>query len=81
MGDKMNERRQGTHKAVHRLAQVYADIVIAINEVEGLNLADCNQDERKHRALCILKSDRDIIQHVVDTDLGLKLIEKENYNG
>jgi hypothetical protein len=68
----MKERRQGTHKAVHRLAQVYADLVIAGNEVEGLN--DC---ERRHRALCLIHEARDVVQHVVDTDLGLKLI-KEN---
>lgn len=76
MIQQMSERRQGTHKAVHKLAQVYADLVIAIGEVEGLP-ADFQYQDRKHRALCILKADRDVIQMVVDKDLGLKLAEKE----
>lgn len=67
----MIERRMGQHKAVHRLAQVYADLVVAVNEVEGLN--DC---DRRHRALCLLKDARDTVQHVVDTDLGPRLIKE-----
>jgi hypothetical protein len=68
----MNERRQGQHRAVHRLAQVYADLVIAVNEIEGLN--DC---ERRHRALCLTREARDVVKYVVDADLGPKLIREE----
>jgi hypothetical protein len=78
MIQQMSERRQGTHKAVHKLAQVYADLVIVISEVEGIALADERHGDRKHRALCILKSDRDVIQHIVDNDLGRKLAEVDN---
>lgn len=66
----MNERRKGQHSAVHRLAQCYADIELAINDIEGLN--DC---ERRHRALCFMREVRDVIRHVIDTDLGPKLVE------
>ena len=76
MTQQMSERRQGNHKAVHKLAQVYADLVIAIGEIEGLP-ADYQFNDRKHRALCLIRNSRDVIQHVVDTDLGLKLAEKE----
>lgn len=75
----MQERRQGTHKAVHRLAQVYADVIIAISEVEGIGV-DYQFQDRKHRSLCLLREVRDVVRHVVDTDLGLKLI-KEDENG
>ena len=71
----MIERRQGTHKAVHRLAQVYADLVICIGEIEGIEVSNQFED-RKHRALCLARESREIIQHVVDTDLGLKLANK-----
>lgn len=72
----MEERRKGTHKAVHRLAQVYADLVLAEKELDGLIVMD-TQVERKLRTRHFLRESINVVQHVVDTDLGLKLIEKE----
>jgi hypothetical protein len=70
----MKERREGNHRAVHRLSQCYADVVISINEIEGIYV-DGTQSERKHRALCLLREIKATLQRVVDTDLGLKLVE------
>lgn len=73
----MNERRQGQHKAVHRLAQVYADLVLAEKEIAGLDGCDA---ERKHRVRCFINEAIMQIGYVVDKDLGLQLITKENEN-
>ena len=73
----MEERRKGTHKAVHRLAQVYADLVLAEKELDGIVVME-NQAERKLRTRHFLRESISVIQHVVDTDLGLKLIERES---
>lgn len=69
----MQERRRGQHKAVHRLAQVYADLILAEREVEGLQ---ADQD-RRHRALCFIREAAQVVQHVVDTDLGPQLTKGE----
>lgn len=60
------------HSAVHKLSQVYADLMLAEQEVNGLD-ADV---ERKHRALCFIREAAAVVQKVVDTDLGKRLTEE-----
>lgn len=64
------ERRQGQHNAVHRLSQVYADLVLAEKE-----LVYFEDSERKHRCLCFIRDAYGVVKHVIDTDLGPKLVE------
>lgn len=71
--ETMTERRQGQHKAVHKLSQVYANLLLAEKEVKGLE----GTEERKHRALCFIREASEIVRRVVDNDLGMRLIEKE----
>lgn len=67
------ERRKGQHSAVHRLAQVYADLILAEKEVKKLEDSDT-----RHRALCFIRESHAVVKHVIDTDLGPSLItEKE----
>lgn len=64
------ERRVGTHRAVHKLSQVFADLTLAKQAVN--EMPEC---PHKHRAQCFIGESLNIIQRVIDNDLGPKLAE------
>ena len=86
---KIEERRKANHSAVHRLSQVFADLTLAEKEVGKLNLPEyVGQHERdvyydiRHKAIAFIKESIHVIEHVIDTDLGPRLIEgKDNGKG
>lgn len=68
----MNERRQGQHSAVKNLVKVYSDLQFAEAEVAGLE-----DTERRHRSLCFIRASIVAIRHIVDENLGPRLIKPE----
>jgi hypothetical protein len=57
------------HEKTHKLAQAFADLELAINEVDGF--VEC---DRKQRALCFIREAHGIIKHIVDSDMVKPLI-------
>ena len=64
------------HRAVHKLSQVFADLTFAEQEILGFE-----ESERRHRALCFVRSSLNMVRNVVDNDIGKKLTNEEARNG